>query len=99
MHQLTPPARTPRLLSRRAQEELGSLQASVHSLSQTRDVALRILFASRHATNALAQHEFWLEFSWLDQEYREAVRRLARFCREHRQGLRLAGLPRGIGQR
>jgi len=96
---LTPPGRTPRLLSRRAQEELGSLQASVHSLSLTRDVALRILIASRHATNAVAQHEFWLEFSWLDQEYREAVRRLARFCRDHRQGLRLAGVARGAAQR
>jgi hypothetical protein len=37
--------------------------------------------ASRRSTTPMAQHEFWLEFFWLDQEYRAAVRRLARFCR------------------
>ena len=43
--------------------------------------------ASRRSTTTTAQREFWLEFSWLDQEYRNAVRRLAQFCREHRQDL------------
>jgi hypothetical protein len=28
----------------------------------------------------MAQREFWLEFSWIDQEYRAAVRKLAQFC-------------------
>jgi hypothetical protein len=47
--------------------------------------------ASRYSTTAIAQHEFWLEFSWLDQEYRAAVRRLAQFCRLHQDGS-----PRGL---
>jgi len=36
--------------------------------------------ASRNATTPIAQREFWLEFSWIDQEYRVAVGRLAQFC-------------------
>jgi hypothetical protein len=43
---------------------------------------LRLFLASRHATTLSAQREFWLEFSWLDQEYRAAVHQLAQFCRE-----------------
>jgi len=39
--------------------------------------------ASRSAATRDAQQEFWLEFSWLDQEYRIAVRRLAHFCLAH----------------
>jgi hypothetical protein len=91
VRELTSPARTFGFLSRRAQEELGSLQANVHSLGISRDMALRILVASRHATTTVAQHEFYLEFSWVDQEYREAVRRLAQFCRDHRGNVRLTG--------
>ena len=83
MRDLSSRARPARLLSRRALEQLNSLQASVHSLGSTRNQALRIFVASRNVTTAIAQREYWLEFSWLDQEYREAVRRLAQFCREH----------------
>jgi len=74
----------PKLLSRRALEELGSLQSSVQSLTHSRNLAFRILMASRFVAIASAQREFWLEFAWLDQEYRVAVRRLAQFCHEHR---------------
>ncbi len=74
----------PKLLSRRALEELGELQALVRQLSTDRNVALRIFTASRFVAIASAQREFWLEFSWLDQEYRVAVRRLADFCSQHR---------------
>ena len=80
------PARAPvnlRFLSRRARQELGALQASVHELGACRTAALRIFIASRHAATSMAQRDFWLEFSWLDQEYRVAVRRLAQFCAEH----------------
>jgi hypothetical protein len=80
---LIPSVRAGRILSRRALEELTSLQASVQALGSTRNKALRIFVASRNATTAIAQHEFWLEFSWADQEYRVAVRRLAAFCGEH----------------
>jgi hypothetical protein len=73
-----------KLLSRRVFEELSTLQASVRELATDRNTALRILTASRSAAIGSAQHEFWLEFSWLDQEYRVAVRRLAQFCVEHR---------------
>ena len=74
----------PKLLSRRALEELGELQGLVRKLSGDRNTALRIFTASRFVAIASAQREFWLEFSWLDQEYRVAVCRLARFCVEHR---------------
>jgi hypothetical protein len=73
-----------RFLSRRALEELGTLQASVHELGTQRNTALRMFIASRHAATVLAQRDFWLEFAWADQEYRIAVQRLAQFCAEHR---------------
>jgi len=76
----------PELLSRRASGELGALEASVQQLGTRRNAALRLFLVSRSSTTALAQREFWLEFSWVDQEYRAAVRRLAQFCDAHRGG-------------
>jgi hypothetical protein len=73
-----------KLLSSRALAELGSLQATMRKLAAGRNQALRMFTASRNAAIASAQREFWLEFAWLDQEYRVAVRRLAQFCVEHR---------------
>jgi hypothetical protein len=73
-----------RLLSRRLRLQLGSLQATMEELAAQRDLVLRVFVASRHATTPVAQREYWLEFSWVDQEYRVAVRRLAQFCSEHR---------------
>jgi hypothetical protein len=72
-----------KLLSRRALDQLGTLQASVQELAAHRNTALRMFIASRSTTTPVAQREFWLEFAWLDQEYRIAVRRLAQFCTEH----------------
>jgi hypothetical protein len=72
-----------KLLSRRSLQELGALQDAVHELAGHRSVALRMLLASRNTTTPLAQREFWLEFSWIDQEYRAAVRRLAEFCAQY----------------
>jgi len=69
-------------LSRRARTRLGLLQASVSKLAAQRNEALRLFIASRHATTPASQREFWLEFSWVDQEYRAAVHRLAEFCRQ-----------------
>jgi hypothetical protein len=80
-----------RLPSRRAQAELSALQDKVQALAGPRNVALRMFDASRRSTTLLAQRDFWLEFSSLDQEYRDAVRRLARFCLEHRDGLQATG--------
>ena len=77
-----------RFLSRRALEELGALQASVHELGTHRNTALRMFVASRYAATAMAQRDFWLEFAWADQEYRIAVRRLAQFCADHRDSTR-----------
>ena len=74
----------PRVLSRHALEELGQLQTTVRKLSVDRNMAMRMFTASRFVAVASAQYEFWLEFSWLDQEYRVAVRRLAQFCTQHR---------------
>jgi hypothetical protein len=82
----------PGILSRRALEELGSLQTTVSTLSTQRETALRLFMASRYAATSLAQREFWLEFAWADQEYRVAVRRLAQFCLDHRNGSRRAAL-------
>jgi hypothetical protein len=73
-----------KLLSRRALDQLGTLQASVQELAVHRNTAMRMFLASRNTTTAMAQREFWLEFAWVDQEYRIAVRRLAQFCTEHR---------------
>lgn len=74
-----------KLLSRRALEQLGSLQASMQALAGHRNTALRMFMASRNTTTPMAQREFWLEFAWVDQEYRIAVRRLAQFCNDHRE--------------
>ena len=80
---MKPPRPQQKILSRRAFGELGVLEASVQELGTHRSEALRLFVASRNATTELAQREFWLEFSWIDQEYRAAVRRLAEFCRDH----------------
>ncbi|HTY92746.1 MAG TPA: hypothetical protein VMC02_02585 [Steroidobacteraceae bacterium] len=69
--------------SRKVLEELSELQVVMRRLTTDRNVALRMFAASRNAATPDAQREFWLEFSWADQEYRAAVNRLALFCREH----------------
>jgi len=69
-----------RFPSRRTQAQLTALQARVLELGERRNAALRLLAVSRRAATIGAQREFWLEFSWLDQEYRTAVHRLAKFC-------------------
>jgi len=73
-----------KLLSRRALEELGALQAAMQELAVHRNAALRMFVTSRNTTTPVAQREFWLEFSWIDQEYRAAVRKLAQFCLRYR---------------
>ncbi len=83
MRDLKPQGQRQKILSRRAIGELGTLEANLQALGTHRSEALRLFLASRTTTTALAQVEFWLEFSWIDQEYRVAVRRLAEFCAEH----------------
>jgi hypothetical protein len=73
-----------KLLSRRALEELGALQDAMQDLAAHRSAALRMFITSRNTTTPIAQREFWLEFSWIDQEYRAAVRKLAQFCLRYR---------------
>lgn len=36
--------------------------------------------AARATVTPTAQFEFWLEYQWLDQEYRHAVLRLRAYC-------------------
>jgi hypothetical protein len=72
-----------KLLSRRAFAEFSVLQASVREFANDRNAALCVLRASCHVAVHSAQQEQWLEFSWLDQEYRFAVRKLANFCSRH----------------
>ncbi|HTC52173.1 MAG TPA: hypothetical protein VK700_09580 [Steroidobacteraceae bacterium] len=71
-------------LSRKVLDELSELQSALRKLAADRNAALRMFAASRDAATQDAQREFWLEFSWADQEYRAAVNRLAQFCRAHR---------------
>jgi hypothetical protein len=78
-----------RLLSRRALEELGALQDAMQELAAHRSAALRMFITSRNTTTPIAQREFWLEFSWIDQEYRAAVRKLAQFCSRYRDSTRI----------
>jgi hypothetical protein len=73
-----------KLLSRRALEELGALQDAMQDLAAHRNAALRMFMTSRSTTTLVSQREFWLEFSWVDQEYRAAVRKLAQFCLRYR---------------
>jgi hypothetical protein len=75
-----------RQLSRRTLLQLRALEASMRELSSHRNRAFQLLRASRGATTRVAQREFWLEFAWLDAEYRVAVRKLATFCEQHRGG-------------
>lgn len=75
------------MLSRRTRAQLVVLRTSMLELAEHRNVALRMLLVSRHATTPSAQRDFWLEFTWLDQEYRYAVRRLAQFCEARRGAL------------
>jgi len=70
-------------LSLRGYDQLRALQAVLRDVTHGRNTALRIFIASRHSTTPEARREFWLEFSWLDQEYRSAVSRLAQFCSLH----------------
>ncbi|HWZ62288.1 MAG TPA: hypothetical protein VNX02_04650 [Steroidobacteraceae bacterium] len=83
---MTPPRPPQPKLSRRGSAGLGALEASVQKLGMHRRAALRLLLTSRNATTTPAQREFWLEFSWIDEEYRAAVRRLAAFCAARRDG-------------
>ena len=81
-------SQVPGLLSRRAREELSTLQAEVQQQGMLRNAALRLFTVSRQAATIQAQREFWLEFVCADQEYRVAVRRLAQFCAAHPDGSR-----------
>lgn len=70
-------------LSRNVLHQLRELQEGLRKLTTDRNVALRMFVASRDAATPDAQREFWLEYSWADQEYRAAVSQLAQFCRAH----------------
>jgi hypothetical protein len=63
--------------------ELRELQDALRKHAAERNAALRLFAASRGAATPEAQREFWLEFAWVDQEYRAAVNQLAEFCRAH----------------
>lgn len=67
-------------LTRVTRRELSGLQEEVRRLAAERDAALRRFMAARISTTRSAQVEFWLEFVWLNQEYRYAVHHLASFC-------------------
>jgi hypothetical protein len=74
-------------------KEFGALQENVRELSAQRLAVLRIFVLSRNATTQQAQREYWREFTWVDQEYRVAVQRLARFCEAQEHGLQRQPRP------
>lgn len=89
------------LLSRRFTREIRPLQEAVRDVGSQRATMLRIFVLSRGVTTAQAQFEHWLEFTWLDQEYRVAVQRLVSFCASHEPPPRsaLTSDPSPIGER
>ena len=72
-----------KLLSTRARAELWKLQAALHKIADERNEVLKILLDSPGVITADAQRELWLEFSWIDQEYRFCVMQLVEFCERH----------------
>jgi hypothetical protein len=70
-------------ISKRMLAQVAFLEERVKRSASARNEALRNLLASREVAVPAAQREFYLEFSWLDQEYRANVSCLARFCHEH----------------
>jgi hypothetical protein len=72
-----------KLLSTRARSELWKLQRAVRSAAEERNNVIRILLTSRSALTVGAQRDLWLEFSWVDQEYRICVIQLSAFCTKH----------------
>lgn len=72
-----------KLLSTRARAELWKLQGAVRRAADERNKVLRVLLNARGALAREAQHELWLEFSCVDQEYRYSVTKLAAFCERH----------------
>lgn len=69
-----------RRLNRALRRELAALESEVQRLATERDAALRRLGAARIATPQHVQREFWLEFAWISQLYRSAIRDLVSFC-------------------
>ena len=72
-----------KLLSTRARAELWKLQAALHKVADERNALLKVLLDSPGVLTPGAQHELWLEFSWIDQEYRFCVMQLVEFCERH----------------
>lgn len=72
-----------KLLSTRARAQLWKLQDAVRQADQEREKILRVLLNAREALAPQARHELWLEFSWMDQEYRFHVLQLTCFCERH----------------
>ena len=69
-----------RILPVRIRRQLNDLESALGEARAARGFALGVFRASVASANASAQREYWLEFSWLDQEYRVAVRKLAVYC-------------------
>lgn len=84
-----------KLLSTRARAELWRLQAALNKTADERSKVLKMLLDSPGILTAGAQQELWLEFSWIDQEYRFCVMQLAAFCEKHGQSV--PPLPQGVG--
>lgn len=72
-----------KLLSTRARAELWKLQGALRKSAEERNSVFRHLLVSRRVLTDSAQRDLWLEFSWVDQEYRFCVMQLSNFCAKH----------------
>jgi len=72
-----------KLLSTRARAKLWKLQDSVQQAANERNRVVRVLLHAHAALAQDAQHELWMEFSLVDQEYRFRVIQLEAFCERH----------------
>jgi hypothetical protein len=87
-----------KLLSTRARAELWKLQAVLHKVADERNGLLKVLLDSPGVLTPGAQRELWLEFSWLDQEYRFCVAQLVAFCEKHGSKVQPADETRPISE-
>lgn len=69
-------------ISTRARTALWKLQTELHTAVEERNAVLQALSAGWIALTPDSRREMWMEFSWLDHEYRLRVIRLGDFCEQ-----------------
>ena len=67
-------------ISTRARTALWKLQSELQAAVEERNVVLQALANGWIALTPDSRREMWMEFSWLDHEYRMRVIRLGELC-------------------